>query len=253
MSEAVLYVLVAGIYGLLGACLSAAYYFAPRLRTEPLFHLLTAIVLLLAGLVAVLVSSIDFESLAAYHKGAQFFLFFGASLLYVPVIVYLLLHYWDLLLERITSPGSSKEPPQGPLTQKEEWQRIQSCLEVLALDPTSASAHERLGDLYSSMGFLDSAVYQYHKAADWLDTGYAQSHVLYKAARIQVERKKDIAAALVVLRRIVRVYPRSFFASYSRRVINHYEAHNAAPERSAPREGEKPEEPHDFFFPPGEE
>lgn len=251
MSEAVLYVLVAAIYGLLGAFLSAVYYFAPRLRAEPMFHCLTGMVLLLAGFVAALGSTIEFENLRAFHRGAQFFLFFGASMFYVPVAVYLIVHYCGVLLEKITSPGSRQEPPGAPLTGKQEWQRIQTCLEALAMDPTSSTAHERLGDLYASMGFLDSAVYQYRKAADWIETGYGHSQLLYKAGRILVEKKKDPASAIALLRRVVKLYPRSYFASYARRVINQFEAHNPPPERASGRGGEPPQEP--FFFPPGAE
>ncbi len=248
MTEASLYLLVAVAYGLIGAVLSSVYYFAPRLRAEPVFHLLTVLVMLLAGLVLALGIVTEFDSLAAFHRGAQFFLFFGATLFYVPVVVYLLLHYWEMLLERITSPGSRKEPPRAPQTQREQWERIHACLEALAADPTCAPAHERLGDLYTGMGFYDSAVYQYRKAADWMETGYAQAHVLYKATRILAERKADIAAALPLLRRIVRIYPRSYFAAYARRIISHYEAHLAPggdrfifPERSSHPEsdGEK--------------
>ena len=105
------------------------------------------------------------------------------------------------------------------------WERIQNHMEALADDPTNVAAHERLGDIYASMGLHESAVYEYRKAAEWVGRGYAQGHMLYKAAHILVEKKRDIPAALILLRRIVRLYPKSYFASYARRVINHYEAH----------------------------
>ncbi len=84
-----------------------------------------------------------------------------------------------------------------------------------------------------------------------METGYAQGNVLYKAGRTLVEKKKDIPSAMAILHRIVRVYPRSFFASYSRRVINHHEAHNPPPERASERGVEPPTGP--FFFPPSGE
>src|SRR5262249_40369313 len=161
----------------------------------------------------------------------KFFLFLGASFCYVPVVVYLLLHYWQLLLDRITSPGSRRRSPEHcgsrytsraskdpEENQAEKWERIQAQMELLSADPTNVAAHERLGDIYVSMGFHESALYEYKKAADWLGRGYAQSHMLYKAAHILVEKKKDIPAALILLRRIVRLYPKSCFASYARRV-----------------------------------
>lgn len=250
MSEVALYVAIAGVYALLGLVLSLVYYLVPRLREAPVVHALTLVVLGLAGLIATLGTSFEFESLATYHRGAQFFLFFGASLFYVPVIVYLLIHYWDLLLERLTSPGSREGAPRHrPRSHRQEWANIQACLEELAQDPTNTGAHERLGDLYAGLGLTDSAVYQYQKAADWLEAGLLQSQLLYKAARLLVDRKKAVPAALPLLRRLVRVYPKSYFASYARRVINQYEAHNPPPSGRAPAG----QEPHEFFFPPGGE
>lgn len=245
--------LVAGAFGLLGAVLSIVYYSSPRLRSEPVVHLLTVLVMGLSGTLIAVGASIEFTSFVITHRGTQFLLFFGASLFYVPVVVYLIVHYWQLLLERVTSPGSATEAPPRPNTQREEWQRIQACLEELAIDPSSSSAHERLGDIYAGMGFYDSAVYQYKKAADWLETGYGQSHMFYKTAWILIEKKKDIPAALSLLRRLERVYPRSYFASYARRVLSHYEAHNPPPrKKNAHADGAPPTEPHEYFFPPGE-
>lgn len=252
-------------YGLLGAVLSGIYYFCPRLREEPFLHLVTGLVLLvLMVLIPVATSMLlqptglrsgGFKSIEAYEFSLNFFLFLGASITYVPVIVFLLLHYWQVLLERITSPASRGRPSRrrnafgglGSLrglsstgvdseyddlkdgdskaSEAEKWERIQSNMEILTADPTNVAAHERLGDIYASMGFPESAVYEYRKAADWLGRGYAQGHMLYKAAHLLVEKKGDIPAALILLRRIVRLYPKSYFASYARRVINHYEAH----------------------------
>jgi tetratricopeptide (TPR) repeat protein len=179
------------------------------------------------------------RSLKAYESGVHFFLFLGASACYVPVVVFLLLHYWQLLLERITSPGSRKKSSgelyasrQGASSradpeesERERWERIQKYMETLANDPANAGVRERLGDIYASMGFYESAVYEYRKAADWLGRGYSQGHMLYKAAQLLVEKNRNIPAALLLLRRIIRLYPKSYFASYARRIVNHYEAH----------------------------
>ncbi|HZN60701.1 MAG TPA: hypothetical protein VFD71_21685 [Planctomycetota bacterium] len=233
MQDAAFYFVVAAVYALVGAVLSVAYYAAPKLRSEPVFHAMTLLVMVLACLVVALGATAEFETFGAFHRGLELFLFAGATLLYVPVIVYLMLHYWGLLIECILSPGSRKESQRAPQGRREEWQRIQACLETLAVDPTSAPTHEKLGDLYTGMGFLDSAVYQYQKAANWMETGYGQASVLYKAARVLIEKKSDVRGSLGILRRIVRLYPKSFFAAYARRVINQYEAHEAV--RNAPR------------------
>jgi hypothetical protein len=56
--------------------------------------------------------------------------------------------------------------------------------------------------------------------------------LLYKAAYVIVEKKKDTQGAVILLRQIVRLYPKSFFAAYARRVLNHYEAYSLATPRS---------------------
>ena len=128
------------------------------------------------------------------------------------------------MLEKITSPGSTAPQPREPRGASEQWQAIRSYLEALAVDPSNAGIHEKLGDLYARLGHWDAAAYEYRKAAEWLDRGYAQGHVLYKTARILIEKKDDVTGAIILLRRIVRLYPRSWFASYARRVLSHWEA-----------------------------
>jgi hypothetical protein len=229
VAEPSVYLLVAMAYGLLGVVLCVAYYFSPRLRGEVAFHVLTVLIILLVSLVITLGMTLHFpdsSEIPVFRLLGLFLLFMGASLPYVAVAVFLMLHYWEVLLERITSPGSQQGPPRFPQTQGELWECVRTHLETLTVDPTNVVAHERLGDLYSRMGFFDAAVYQYLKAADWISHGYTQSQILYKAARIIVDKKKDVPRALCILRRIVRLYPRSFFAAYSRRIINHYEAHD---------------------------
>jgi tetratricopeptide (TPR) repeat protein len=251
--EVCVYLLFAASYGLLGAFLSGVYCLGHRLREEPLFHLLTALVIGLAAGFVLVVGPMATESLTAFHHGAQFILFCGASLCYAPVVVYLTIHYWERLLEKLLSPGSTSEPQARPRTQRESWERVQRCLEALARDPSHPGLHEALGDLYAGMGFHDSAAYQYRKAAEWTERGYAQGTLLYKAARLLVEKRSDVPGALGILRRIVRLYPRSYFAAYARRIINQHEAHAAA-ERSrqqtdAHGDGGSSEEPYTFLPP----
>jgi tetratricopeptide (TPR) repeat protein len=220
-----LYVGVAMAYGLLGLAVSAPYTFCPRLREAPQFHAFTIVLMLLAALIASMGGRFDFRSFATFHLGAQFFLFLGASLCYVPAAVFLVLHYAERGLERALMAASTQEPPRPPSTPEEQWKRVQAHLESLAADPTNPTTRERLADTYVQLGFLDSAVYEYLKAAEWLERGYAHGHLLYKAALVVVERKRDVAGAVILLRRIVRIYPKSYFASYARRILSHYEAH----------------------------
>jgi tetratricopeptide (TPR) repeat protein len=230
MEETPLYIVVATIYGLLGAALSASYSLSPRLREAPAYHAITAILMLGASALAVLNADLDFQRLAAFHSGARFFLFFGASLAYVPAVLFLALHYADWLLERILSPGSRKSPPpRFPPDAEAEWRLVQTYLEGLAAEPSDSGLREKLADLYAHMGFHDSAAYEYQKAAEWLERGYAHSHLLYKAANVLVERKGQTESAVILLRRIVRLYPKSYFAAYARRVLSAYEANLGAP------------------------
>jgi len=237
MVEAHLYLLVVTAYALLGVGLCVAYYFSARLREEPFFHVFTVSVIFLAGLVAALGVAATGE-VGAFHRLGQFLIFVAATLSHLPVIVYLVLHYWELLLERITSPGSRAGPPRAPQTAREQWEQVRHHLETLSVEPTNVQAHDRLGDLYTKLGFLDAAVYQYLKAAEWIDRGYAHGHVLYKAARVIVEKRGDIQAALGLLRRIVRIYPRSYFSAYARRIINHHEAHARQDRGKSPAESQ---------------
>jgi len=233
MAAAYLYPILAIVYALCGVACSAPYFFCPRLREEPLFHLATAVGTLFSFSIATLGASLDFGSNAAFHFGAQFFLFLGGSLCYVPAMVYLVLHYSERLVENLTAPELDERDGKDNLTSEQAWVRVQACLESLAMDPANPTTHEQLGDLYNRMGFWDSAVYQYRKAAEWLERGYAQAHLLYKAAYVIVEKRQDTRGAVILLRQIVRLYPKSFFAAYSRRVLNHYEAHSLAAPRSS--------------------
>src|SRR5262245_36573175 len=223
------YLLVAMSYAFLGCALSTIYYLSPRAREEITIHLLTVLVMVSSTGLALFTTHVDSGLNSAFDTGAKFILFLGACLCHAPVAIYILLHYGDALLELMTSPGSRKEPPRQPQGVREEWRRIQGHLEALANDPSDVGAHERLGDIYARMGHFDAAVYQWLKAAEWLERGHTQAQVLYKAARIIVERKRDTRGALILLRRIVRLYPKSCFAGYARRVLNHCSSHDPAP------------------------
>ncbi|MGQ9588941.1 MAG: hypothetical protein ACUVYA_01460 [Planctomycetota bacterium] len=219
---------VATGYALVGAALSLAYRASPRLREEPVFHGIT-VFLALACLAIAVATEAEAVRENLTRAATRFVVFFAASLFYVPALVFLALRYSELALERMMSAGSRKPPPRRAATQREEWQKIQKCLRALACDPTDARAREDLGDLYARLGFFDSAAYEYQKAARWVPRGYAHGLLLYKAAWILVERKRRVDSAVSVLRKIVSLYPKSFFAAYSRRVLNGYESRSGTP------------------------
>ena len=223
------YFLVTASYALLGLALSALYYFSSKARDEPVVHLVTFPLICIATGLAVVSTSVELGTSGYYRRGIQGYTLLGASLCHVPVIVFLVLHYWETIIDRVTSaprgPGKGKAPlPRG---EKQTWLAIKARLEVLASKPGDVRAREELGDLYASLGHHESASFEYQKAADWLDRGYAQSHLLYKAAHLLVEKKGDAGSAVILLRRIIRLYPKSCFAAYARRILNRHEANSS--------------------------
>ena len=223
------YFLVAASYALVGIALSALYYFSSKARDEPVVHLVTFPLICIATGLAVVSTSVELRTSGYYQRGMHGYTLLLASLFHVPVIVFLILHYWEALIERVTSAprgaGNGKAPlPRG---EKQTWLAIKARLEALASNPGDVRAREELGDLYSSLGHHESASFEYRKAADWLDRGYAQSYLLYKAAHLLVEKKGEPGSAVILLRRIIRLYPKSCFAAYARRILNRYEANSA--------------------------
>ncbi|MEC7922999.1 MAG: hypothetical protein VX496_06325, partial [Planctomycetota bacterium] len=52
--------------------------------------------------------------------------------------------------------------------------------------------------------------------------------LMYRAVYICVERRMSVKNALPLLRRMIRLYPRSYYAAYARRILNRYEAYESA-------------------------
>jgi tetratricopeptide (TPR) repeat protein len=227
-SEAPLYLFVAPIYGALGLVVTAVFGCCRGLRREPTFHLATLAVTAGATVVAVATASAEFQYLANVHVGTQFFLFLTAGLFYVPPLVFMGLHYWSVILEKLLSPGNHEKAPPTTETRRQQITKVRDYLRRLSQDPTNAALRERLGNVYLRMGYLDSAVYEYRKTAEWLDRGYGHSKILYKMSYVLAHKKGDVAKAVPILRRLERLYPRSYFASYARRILNRYDAERAA-------------------------
>ena len=229
------YFLVAASYALLGIALSTLYYFSSKARDEPVVHLLTFPLICLSTGLAVVSTSVEIQTSGYYQRGMWGYTLLAASLFHAPVIVFLILHYWEVLIARVTSAprGTGKGKAALPRGEKQIWLAIKARLEVLASKPGDVRAREELGNLYAALGHHESAAFEYRKAADWLDKGYAQSYLLYKAAHLLVERKGDVGSAVILLRRIVRLYPKSCFAAYARRILSRYEA-NASEDEKKP-------------------
>jgi tetratricopeptide (TPR) repeat protein len=223
------YAVAAAAYALVGIGLGVTYRRNPRLREHPGVQAATLLLIILAAWAMLRVSSAGNERQQAFHIAFQGLLFFAASLCHLPVLVYILLQAWNQLIERITSPGRRDEARKRRLRPKEEWALIQSLLEALARNPVHAGTREQLADCYLRLGYLDSAIHEYRKAIDCMERGYAQSRLMFMTVHLLVDRKQETGAAVPLLRRLIRLYPKSYFASYARRILNQHEARQLHP------------------------
>ncbi|HLU48353.1 MAG TPA: hypothetical protein VK116_09725 [Planctomycetota bacterium] len=161
----------------------------------------------------------------AQTPAAQSYFLLCAAMFHVPVVVYVLLAAWSRLLERVTNPTRRQRKRLRPESESHERHRIEELRRALATNPIDPSIRRELAESYLRLGLFDSAIGELRRTAECVDRGYEQADLLYKAARILVDTKNDVRGALPILRRIVRLYPRSYFAAYARRVMNHYDAH----------------------------
>ena len=228
------YFVAAVLYGLLGLVVSAVYICCRNLRQEPVVHAVSAVLVGLSTVVAIFAATeeLSLSYLPNVHVGTRFFLFVSAGLCYIPVVLFLGLHYFNVLMGGLLDSRGARGQEEREETPKEQIKKVRAYLAILAREPSNTGVRERLGNLYARMGFLDSAVYEYRRTSDGLTRGYAHATTLFKAARI-LDKKGDLDKAVPILRRLVRLYPKSYFAAYARRVINRYEAQRAAKDRSS--------------------
>lgn len=214
----------------LGVALGWAYYAFPRARESAAVQWGTLALILLAGRLCLAPSSPDADGPASYGRyGLDGLIFLGATLCHIPAVVYILVSQWNRLLEHLTSPGSTsdREKEKKPRSPEEEWVSVERHLEALRLDPVDAHQRHQLGECYLRLGLTDSALGEFRRAIECLERGYEEAYLLFKCSRLLIDHKRDVRQALPVLRRIIRVYPRSYFAAYARRVVNQYEAHTS--------------------------
>lgn len=102
---------------------------------------------------------------------------------------------------------------------------LEEKLAEVQLRPTHPTLRSQLIDLYLGLGETENALYHAYALVEMLPRGHAHGFALYRLAQIIAERQKRLPQAQPYLRRIIRMYPRSFFASYARRLVNQYEAY----------------------------
>ncbi len=98
-------------------------------------------------------------------------------------------------------------------------------LKELKNSATNPVLRRELIELFLARGELDSALYHSYALVELLPFGHAHAFALYRLAQILVDQLGDLESAQPYLRRIIRGYPRSFFASYGRRLVNQFEAY----------------------------
>lgn len=219
------YVIACSVYAVAGICTAAAFHSSRTIRENPWCQVSALLLSFAMALPALAVSGR--ESFAEFHLGFQGFLFLGTSLCHVPVWIYIILFHSGRLVASFNK-RRVVETAEKELTPVEEWKLVEEHLRHLAEKPLNARRREALADSYLRLGALDSAISEYRKAADSLDSGPEQARLMYRAIYICVERRMSVKNALPLLRRLVRLYPRSYYAAYARRILNRYEAYESA-------------------------
>jgi hypothetical protein len=224
-------VLAVVAHGCIGILLGTLFHVSPRVRGSPCAQIGALSVMLFSFAGTLKLGLDDPGSVGrplAVDVSFQGFIFLAASLCYLPVVLYLVLARWSVLIEYLTVPCRERERRERALSPRQEWMLVQEKLSVLAQDPLDWARREELAEVYLRLGFVDSAVSELRKAVECLERGHAQARLMYKAARLLVDQKTDITSTLPLLRRLVRLYPKSSFAGYARQVLNRHEAPRVA-------------------------
>lgn len=211
-----------------GALVSFAFACFDLMRRDPWLKLLSVGYLLLC--LAAYAQQLPGPSPAiAVTYWAYMFAVSGSLPVFVYVAAGAVTHAFEQLLRH--SPGT--EP-----TQRRRWQRrlqralrrgdlrlLEQKLAEVGRHPTQPALRSQLIDLYLSVGDHSQAAFHAYALAEMLPRGHAHGFALYRLAQILAEKQRNLPAAQPYLRRIIRLYPRSFFASYARRLVNQYEAY----------------------------
>ncbi|MCA8961188.1 MAG: hypothetical protein KDC38_11775 [Planctomycetes bacterium] len=106
------------------------------------------------------------------------------------------------------------------------YQRLRSEHErELTFRPTDPQLRRELLEILLEVGDYEAASYHAYVLVELLPHGPIQGFALYRLCQVLVDKLNRLEEAQPHLRRIIRVYPRSFFASYARRLVSQYEAY----------------------------
>ncbi len=219
------YVIACSVYAAAGLCTASVFLCSKTLRSSSWAQVGALLLSFASAIPAVAVSAMEYYP--EFHLSFQGLLFLAASFCHAPVWIYIALFHGGRLVTSF-SRGPVGSAPEKERSRADEWKFVEECLGALALNPLDACRREQLADSYLRLEALDSAISEYRKAADSLDTGPEQARLMYRAVYICVERRMSVKNALPLLRRMVRLYPRSYYAAYARRILNRYEAYESA-------------------------
>jgi tetratricopeptide (TPR) repeat protein len=215
------------IYATLGSSVAWVFYRSQRLREHASAQAVASALSIGGGAVtlAILDRVVDSGPELSNDTLGQGFFFLCAAICHAPTIIYILLFQWNRLLEELTTPGRRDLPKShANRTERDEWRAVEAHMKALAKDPLDSVERRQLAECYLRLDLPESAISAYSRAAECVPRGYEHGYLLFKAARLIIDRTLDTRRALPVLRRIIRLYPKSWFAAYSRRVLNEYEA-----------------------------
>ena len=219
------YVIACSVYAAAGFCTASAFLCSKTLRSNSWAQAGALLLSFVSAIPAVAVSAMEYYP--EFHLSFQGLLFMAASFCHAPVWIYIALFHGSRLVTSF-SRGPAGSAPEKERSREAEWKLVEECLGDLAGNPLDACRREQLADSYLRLGAIDSAISEYRKAADSLDTGPEQARLMYRASYICVERRLSVKNAVPLLRRMVRLYPRSYYAAYARRILNRYEAYESA-------------------------
>ncbi len=234
------YVYGAGGYAVLGLGMALAYRLGPNFRQSSWVHLATVAISALGLLPALAVALADEGTLIGrtfgeYHRSARGLLFLAAGFCHMPVWIYIGVFHAGRWIEHLHTRTADGGPETPKKTRRQEWEAARTHLEALAKNPLDARRREALAESYISLGSIEGAIREYRKAIECVDRGYDQSRLMYKAIRLVVEKQGGTEEALPLIRRLIRLYPKSYFSAYARRVLNQYETHRVDPRSSGTR------------------
>ncbi len=211
-----------------GAGLCFVYVLFPNLRRNPWIQGLTWVYLAIAfSWYSLQVPMVETEAMLAHY-----WLYLVSFIAYMPVVTYLGAAFLE---GSIALFGWSNDRENRRLqrwrkrllttTRKRDRRMLERKLKELKRSPTDPVIRRELVELYLSRRDFEHALYHSYALIELLPQGHSHAFALYRLAQILVDQMGSLQAAQPFLRRIIRCYPRSFFASYGRRLVNQYEAY----------------------------